>query len=60
MLSFMLFRHVMADHTTGSSACDTVMTRIVARNTTHYGALNATFGMGAIRPRDQQRGQHAA
>jgi len=50
----------MADHATGSSACYTVMTRIVARNATHYGALNATLGMGAIRARDQQRGQHAA
>ncbi|HXW29938.1 MAG TPA: hypothetical protein VEK55_11305, partial [Xanthobacteraceae bacterium] len=47
-LSLMPFRLVMADHATGSSACHGVMTRIVARDATHYGALNATLGLNAI------------
>jgi hypothetical protein len=60
MLSLMPFGFVMADHATSSSARGGVMTRIVAGNATHYGALDATLGMGTIGARDQQRRQHAA
>jgi hypothetical protein len=47
-LSLTPFRLVMADHATSSGACHSVMTCIVARDATHYGALDATLGMNVI------------
>jgi hypothetical protein len=39
---------MMADHATSCSACQAVMTRIVAGDATHYGTLDAALGVSAI------------
>jgi hypothetical protein len=47
-LPLMPFGLVMADHATSRSARQAVMTRIVAGDATHYGALDATLGVSTI------------
>jgi hypothetical protein len=44
----MPFRLVMTNHATSSGACQSVMTRIVTGDATHYGALDAALGIDAI------------
>ena len=39
---------MMADHATGCSACQAVMTRIMAGDAAHYGTLDAALGVSAI------------